>query len=312
MAERVCLIVNPAAGRGRGARTLRNARAAFEAMGVTDVRHTTRKGEEREIASRAIGDGATTLMVAGGDGTTSNVANAILNSGTDVRLGVVPAGTGNDFAKVLGVSEMSAEWIARLSVESASSRLDVGKIEGHFFLNSCGFGFDVAVLEDVTGTQWLRGNAVYLYSALRQLFGFRGLPITVDTPDEAGAREMHMLLVVANTQYFGGMFTVAPGASATDGLLDAVSVHDVTLIRRMGMLASVARGSHLARPECMLRRAEWFSLSFDQAPAYQVDGELRRAMSSSVRVSSCPAALRVVSAPNSGLARQQSTSRGTA
>lgn len=304
MAERVCLIVNPAAGRGRGAKMLRTARAAFEAAAVTDIRQTTRKGEEREIASRAISDGATTLMVAGGDGTTSNVANAILNSGTDVRLGVVPAGTGNDFAKVLGVSEMGAESIAQLSVEGDSRRLDVGKIEDNFFLNSCGFGFDVAVLEDANRTRWLRGNAVYLYSALRQLFGFRGLPITVGTPEEAGAMAMHMLLVVANTQYFGGMFTVAPGASATDGLLDAVSVHDVTLIRRMGMLASVARGSHLAQTECMLRRAKWFSLSFDQAPAYQVDGELRRAASSSLSVSSCPAALRVVSAPDSGLAQQ--------
>ena len=171
MNNRVCVIVNPAAGRGRGTAMLPEIIARFADAGVTDIWPTMAKGSENEIATAAIHDGFRTIVVVGGDGTTTNVANAILHSGEDVRLAVMPAGTGNDFAKAVGTAKMDIPAIVRLSTGESERRVDVGRIEDNYFLNCCGFGFDVAVLEEIDRTRWLKGNSVYFYTALTQLIG---------------------------------------------------------------------------------------------------------------------------------------------
>ena len=202
----VCVIVNPASGKGRGAKAAERVRQAFAAVGVTDIRSTKAKGDEKTVALRAIQDGARTIVAVGGDGTWSNVANAILSSGAPVRLAFAAAGTGNDFAKTIGAPASDFAATARLAVDGPDVRVDVGRIENRFFLNVAGFGFDIAVLEQVETVNWLKGDALYLYCALRQLFGYRG--ITVDVAPR-GPR-LHLMLVIANGKNFGGAFRIAP------------------------------------------------------------------------------------------------------
>jgi diacylglycerol kinase (ATP) len=297
MAGRVCVIVNPAAGRGRGAAMLPGISARFGEVGVTDVRPTSSKGEETAIAARAIGEGAGTLVVVGGDGTASNVANTILHSSADVRLAVMPAGTGNDFAKVLGTADIDAGAMARLATNPAHIRIDVGKVEDVFFLNCCGFGFDVAVLEEIDRAHWLRGNSVYLHAALTKIFRYPGIEIALKSSGSAGASMHYLLLVIANTEYFGGMFRIAPGASVTDGMLDAIAIRDVGVLRRLLTLAAAAKGSHVTYEQCVTERASEFKLSFPSIPVYEADGELHRARTTVLTVTSCPSALSVVTAP---------------
>ena len=162
MSDHVSVIVNPAAGRGRGAKMVPEISARFSAVGVNDIALTSARGDEDSLATAAIERGATTIVVVGGDGTSTHVANAILKSGRDVRLAVLPAGTGNDFAKVLGTDKCDIATVARRSVAPEDTRVDVGLVEDRYFLNCCGFGFDVAVLEGIHRHSWLRGNAVYL------------------------------------------------------------------------------------------------------------------------------------------------------
>ena len=291
MSERVSVIVNPAAGRGRGARILPRVSKAFGDVGVSEMLLTRSRGHETDLTRDAIDRGATTIVVVGGDGTTTHVANAILNSGADARLAIIPAGTGNDFAKILGTDKRDVRDVARMSVEPGNTHVDVGRIEDHYFLNCCGFGFDVAVLEGTLRRGWLRGNSVYLYTALSELLAYRGFDVRV-----AGETRRHLLLVVANTEYFGGMFRIAPGAQVSDGELDMVTVLDIPPSRRISMLAAATKGTHFRFPECTLERARAFHLSFPSPPTYETDGELHSAASADLTVSSCPAALRVVTA----------------
>lgn len=295
MRERICVVVNPAAGRGRGARLIPEISARFGEIGGCEIQITKQKGDEAAVAADAIARGFTTIVAVGGDGTTSNVANAILRSGASVRLAVVPAGTGNDFAKVLGTSK--ADVVAQLCARDSDVRVDAGRIDDVFFVNCCGFGFDVAVLEEIGRTPWLRGSSVYLYTALRQLFSFHGIDVAIASPKEKRPARLHMLLVVVNTEYFGGTFMIAPGAKATDGMLDAVSILDISPARRMAMLAAATRGTHLKFPECIIERSATFELHFGEAPSYETDGELHHAQARSLTVSSCPSALRVVAGP---------------
>lgn len=294
MSERVCVIVNPAAGRGRGSRILPEVRAAFGARGVTEVRCTTAPRQERELATRALDEGFTTLVAVGGDGTWSNVANAILASGADARLALLSGGTGNDFAKTAGSPARDVAETARLAVEGPDQRVDVGRIEGRYFLNVSGFGFDIAVLEDIHRIRWLKGNSVYLYSALRQLLGYGGVDIDVASPAARRGPASHLMLIIANAKNFGGSFRIAPQASLTDGMLDAVSIHNAKPLRRIALFGAATKGTHVQAPEVKVEQAPSFTLRFASPPAYETDGEYNRAASDEIEIASVPGALRVV------------------
>jgi diacylglycerol kinase (ATP) len=301
MPSRVCVIVNPAAGRGRGARALPAVREAFAAVGVTDVRLTTGKADERTIAARAIADGATTLVAVGGDGTWSNVANGLLSAGAgdSVRLALVAAGTGNDFAKTVGAPASDVAATARLVVDGAEIRVDVGHIEDQFFLNIAGFGFDIAVLEDIPSIPYLKGDAVYIASALRQLVGYGGVDIDITSPQGRRGVTRHLMLILANAKNFGGAFKIAPHASLTDGALDAISIHDASTWRRLNLFGAAARGTHIGQAEVVTEAAASFTIHFATPPAYETDGEYRQARSADVEVRCIPGALRVVAAATS-------------
>jgi diacylglycerol kinase family enzyme len=105
-----------------------------------------------------------------------------------------------------------------------------------------------------------------------------------------------MLLVFANTEYFGGMFRIAPGARFDDGELDMIEILDLPASRRVSMLAAATKGDHMKYPECVMNRARSFELTFPSPPSYETDGELHRAASSTLTVTSCPSALRVLTA----------------
>lgn len=296
MPDRVCVIVNPAAGRGRGARTLGAVTTAFNAIGVTDIQTTKAREDEADIARRAMDAGATTLVAVGGDGTWGNVANAILASGANahVRLALIAAGTGNDFAKTAGSPATDVQATARLVAEGVETRVDVGRIEDHYFLNITGFGFDAAVLEDILKIKWVKGEALYLYSALRQLASYKGIEIDVTTLTRRRGRTRHLMLVIANAKNFGGKFKIAPEASLTDGLLDAVSIHDATTLRRVKLFGAVAKGKHQGLTEVVMEQSPTFTVKFDAPPAYETDGEYRRAKTTELEVACVPGALRLV------------------
>ena len=293
---RVCVIVNPAAGRGRGARALGAVTSAFNAIGVTDIQTTEAREDEGAIARRAMDAGATTLVAVGGDGTWGNVANAILASGanTQVRLALIAAGTGNDFAKTAGCPATDVEATARLVAAGAEKSVDVGRIEEHFFLNITGFGFDAAVLEDILKIKWVKGEALYLYSALRQLTTYSGIDIAVTSPAKQRGRERHLMLIIANARNFGGKFRIAPEASLTDGFLDAVANLDASTWRRMNLFGAVAKGTHHTMSEVIIEQSPSFTVTFAAPPAYETDGEYRRARTAELEVTCVPGALRLV------------------
>jgi diacylglycerol kinase (ATP) len=292
----VCVIVNPAAGRGSGARALPAIRAAFAGVGVSEVRLTSGKGDERAQARRALDDGFDTLVACGGDGTWSNVANAMIaaGAGRHARLALLGTGTGNDFAKTIGTPARDFPATARLAVDGRDTAVDVGRIEDKHFLNVSGFGFDIAVLEDIERISWLRGDMLYLYSALRQLFSYGGVHIGIGSAKKRRDSRRHLMLIVANARNFGGSFKIAPAASVTDGKLDAISIHDAAPLARMRLFAAATKGTHIMAPEVFVEQAPSFTLEFKEPPAYETDGEYNRGKAAVIQIDCLPAALRVV------------------
>src|ERR1700680_4540644 len=217
---RTCLIVNPSAGGGGAINHLEEIRAAFAAGDLACVYTTRSAGDEARVTRSALSRRCQVIVVVGGDGTCSRVAHEILASKGECRLAVVPFGTGNDFSKTLGVESMTFAEIATLVTNQNPSRMDVGCVDGHHFLNSCGFGFDASVLEASNRVRFLKGDAVYIYSALGQLFTYRGIEVSVN--GVPGVNRGPMLMVtVSNGRSLGGAFRIAPHASVLDGKLDA-------------------------------------------------------------------------------------------
>lgn len=294
---RTVVLVNPAAGRGRGARLFPRVSAAFNSVGVSDVRRTRAAGEEHRDVQDALQQGADTLVIVGGDGTWSKCAAAVAEARASVAMAFVDGGTGNDFAKNLPAPSRNPEAMARLVTGAHTVwNADMGRVEheggGDWFLNVAGFGFDVAVLEDIVRGGRLTGPSVYIVAALRQLLRYPGLTFS----DAAPARRA-MMLVLSNGMNFGGAFRIAPTAQITDGLLDAVEIGDIRGLARIPLFARALRGAHVRHPLVRSTRASEFAFTFDHAPSYEIDGEWRQSASREVQVRCVPQLLRVICSP---------------
>jgi diacylglycerol kinase (ATP) len=290
------VIANPAAGRGSQRDLLSTLRTQMAALGESEFHETGFAGQEEAIAAEALASGAQTIVAVGGDGTCSRIANAILRSGANCKFAVVAAGTGNDFAKTLGVNRHTPEQVADLVVRGEARRIDVGLADGHYFLNSCGFGFDASVLEASNRVRFLKGNAVYIYSALGQLFSYRGIEVSAN--GLPGVKRGPMLMVtVSNGRFLGGAFKIAPHASVLDGKLDACFFSDSNVVERVKLFAGAMRGTHIGMPSVSAASVRQLAVTFPRSPLMEIDGELRVARSRTVELQCVPRALSVVAAP---------------
>ena len=280
---------------------------------MTDLRLTERAGDEERLAHQAMDDGVHTLVVCGGDGTWGKVAGAVVGGsspGADLptgasaapplRLAFLSAGTGNDFAKNLRAPTSDPAAMARMISEGALERLvDMGRVDDRLFLNVAGFGFDVAVLRSSDGGRWLRGPALYVATAVQELFSFEGIECRVcpDASDLLAPWTRRLLMVFANGAHFGGAFRVAPDAVVDDGALDAIIVGDTARWRRAPLLGRVLHGTHLANAHVQHAKGERFTVAFREPPWFEADGDLYRAAMPECEVHVIPGALRVLDAP---------------
>jgi diacylglycerol kinase (ATP) len=269
-------------------------RKAFGRVGITALFETAGQGDEQRLALAACDRGFRTIVVAGGDGTCARVADAILKSDLPCRLALIPTGTGNDFAKTLGVDAYEPDQIADLVVRGDAIEIDVGFADGYYFLNSCGFGFDASVLEASSRVRFLTGDAVYVYSALGQLFSYRG----VDVSTNGGVNGGRMLMVtVSNGRFLGGVFKIAPHASVLDGKLDACFIGNSNVVERVKLFVGAMRGTHLGMRSVSAANVQQLALTFPSKPMMEMDGELRQAKSATVDLKCVPRALSIIAAP---------------
>jgi diacylglycerol kinase (ATP) len=258
---------------------------------------TRERGDEERLTRDALNEGWTAIGVVGGDGTCSRVAHTLVTSRADCALAVVPAGTGNDFAKTLGVAITPIGQVAALIAAGDSTPIDVGRVDGRHFVNSCGFGFDASVLEASTSVRFLSGDAVYIYAALRQLFTYRGLPIAIDSAPADAA----LMVTVSNGRSLGGVFKIAPRASVLDGELDVCVVRDAGIIERVRLFAAAMQGTHESMAPVRAFTTQTLSLGFTAAPAMELDGELHHASSATITIDCVPNALNVIASPTARL-----------
>ncbi len=289
------ILLNPAAGRGRGRRALAAITAAARRHGVA-LEVPESPAALTECARRAAAEGVDRLLVGGGDGTWHQAARGLARS--DCALAPIALGTGNDLARELGFP-LDPVAAIDLALHSPVTRIDLGRAGGGIFCGVAGSGFDSQCAEYAKSVQRLRGPLVYVWSVVRVLARFVPLRATLDHDGGAFSGEV-MFISLANTRWFGGGMHIAPQADAADGLLDVVIVHRVSRARLLAVFPRVYSGRHLAHPAISILRTRRARLAFDRRSMLYGDGEPIAAVTSpaegGLEVGLDPGALLVVRA----------------
>jgi diacylglycerol kinase (ATP) len=219
----ITVIVNPIAGSGYADIVGKKVDALLSARNIEHtVKYTESAGHATELAREASMRGTATVLSVGGDGTLNETAAGLL--GTHTALGVIPAGTGNDFAKAIGTPGKWEDALEYVLTHPAKP-LDTGVINGSFFINVCGAGFDVMVLDyALTAKKHMRGIWPYLYGVIAAIKAFKPFDMLVEIGDELKLKGKYMLCTIANGRYIGGGIPIMPAADVNDGLLDVMVV----------------------------------------------------------------------------------------
>ena len=179
--------------------------------------------------------------------------NGLLAVGSDAALGVIPVGTGNDFAKANAIPEYAkdaAELLAdRLSGNTPARKVDVGRLNGRYFANGAGIGFDAKVSAIASASKLPIGDLVYLYAAMRGLLAGVATPHMTISFDEQCIEGRFTLANFSNGQWVGGLFPIAPMARNNDGLLDLVYAEALSRTRILRLVPKLLKGAHMAEPE---------------------------------------------------------------
>jgi diacylglycerol kinase (ATP) len=274
------VFVNPSAGRGGAGRKVARVREAFARQNYSANFVESTSAENLRCSVRAaIDDGCATLIALGGDGTAHSVANEAI--GRQVRVGIIPAGGGNDFAAALGIPENVGEAVGTI-VRGECRTVDVVRVrsasgEDSVYLGGGGMGLDVESVRFASGTfsRW-PGKLRYLASAIAALRGFKGVEIAMSFPgsDLPKIERTVLLAAVLNTPTFGGGLRLAPEARVDDGLLDVVIIEMLSILEALSLIPRLLISGELRTQRAKRVRGAKVKLTSRQKTWFQGDGEL--------------------------------------
>jgi YegS/Rv2252/BmrU family lipid kinase len=274
------LLVNPASGGGRSLKALPAVIAELDRLGARHRTVTTRSMEHAaEEAARAGGSGETIVAV-GGDGLLRPVAAAL--KGTNGAVALVPSGRGNDLARVLGIPRDPAA-AARLAVEGGERPIDVANVDGTPYLGIASFGFDSDANRIANEAKLIKGDAVYLYAALRALAAWKPARFEV-TVDGTRHAVTGYSVAVGNSRSYGGGMQILPHAELDDGKLDTMLTKDAPKLTFLRELPKVFKGAHLDSPHVEVLKGEVIEVSSDRPFVIYADGDPIGATPATMRV----------------------------
>lgn len=292
MGLNAALAVHPASGRGAAARLAEAVAARLRpAVDRLDLLTATSVEESRALMRSSHAEGLDVLIVLGGDGAAHQGVQFCADHG--VALGLVPSGTGNDFARALGVpadARAATDALAKALQSGHRRSLDLGRLGDTWFATVLCAGFDAAVNARANAMRWPAGPRRYDLAILAELAAFRLRPIVLHTDD--GVLELEATLVAAgNTPYYGGGIPVCPAANPDDGLFDVTVIGAPGRARLLRMLPHLRTGEHVGRPSVQTFRTRALRIEAPGWPVYADGEDQGQAPAEAVCV---PAALTVV------------------
>jgi YegS/Rv2252/BmrU family lipid kinase len=251
----------------------------FEQVGIDFEPYQSQSvGDLEDQVRNQVNRGTHRIVVAGGDGSVHEAVNGIMRADNPARLGVIPSGTGNDFAKACHIPldwEHATQLLAeRIKVDATSRCIDIGRMNERYFANGAGIGFDAKVTKVARSYHWPIGDLVYLFAIFRCLVDGVATPDVTITSDELTTHGPITLASISNGAWVGGMFHIAPMADNSDGKLELLIATPVSRMRILSLLPKIISGKHLGESE--VRHASVGRVTIDcseEVPSH-LDGEV--------------------------------------
>ncbi len=291
-------IINPAAGNGY-AKALKPKldemihKYSIDAL----VIFSERIGHAAQLAREHADNGSKYIIAVGGDGTINEIASSLLDN-KNVTIGIVPAGTGNDFIQILGFPNHFEEEHWEILFGKKTILMDVGMCNGLPFLNGMGLGFDAQVAAEnyiKPGEVKKGGKNKYIYHIIKTLLFYKEKRMTVLTTENKHETDCFINTISIGRRFAGGFF-LTPKAIANDGLLDVCMIEKLSLLQRFSILLKVPKGTHVQNKKVNYYQTSKIGIEFSQEVPFHLDGELH--FSKNLDVSILPGAINIIFNPS--------------
>jgi diacylglycerol kinase (ATP) len=279
---RLIILLNPNAGRGKARLVLRHALELMRRSGVEINMQESRDAQHLlALARRAAAEKPDAIVSVGGDGTHHYVLNGIV--GSEIPLGIIPCGSGNDFAKGLGIPTQ-ARAAAQALLSGNTRRIDLARAGNTVYGCIAGAGFDSVVTRYVNERlRRLRGSWAYAWSILRCLNSYRPQPLKIVSDNQEFSGEV-IFAVVGNNVSYGGGIHLTPRARLDDGLLDVCIVPYMGKLELLRWVPRAYRGEHLGHPRIIYFQARKVSLSTTSRLELFGDGEFMQELPATIEI----------------------------
>lgn len=288
---KTAFIINPKAGGGKTLRVWRKLEPILQAAGQPyRVYYTRFRGDGTNIAEQVRANGAELIVGIGGDGTLLEVIN-----GLDLKkniFGIIPAGTGNGFRRSMKISGDWHQAFLGLSLWEPQ-KIDLGTINGMYFINVVGFGFDAAVARQATvDNKVLKGYPAFVSAAFANLATFGSFPATVNHDDQTIEEMKTFLAVISNGRFYGGQLCIAPQARLDDGKLDLCIIRKVDPVTTTVLGLKAFFKKHLGHKALYTATCEEVTIHADASIPVHIDGEVLGSLPAKIGVA--PGALQIL------------------
>lgn len=296
--EKWCFIVNPTAGGGSGKLLIPELEKQLSSRSVdAEILLTERHDHAIELSRKSLENGCSRIIAVGGDGTMNEVARPLIGQ-KGVTTGLVPAGTGNDFIQILGFPDRFSEEHWDTLFKQSSINMDVGQVNGLFFLNGMGLGFDAQVAAEnyVEPGEVAKGHGKgkYIWHIVKTLLFYKEKKVTINARDKQQESDCFINTISVGRR-FAGSFFLTPEAIANDGLLDVCMIQKLNLLQRFKILSMVPKGTHISDKKVDYYQTGKIHVDFGEKVPFHVDGELY--FDTTFEVSILPSVLNIIYNP---------------
>jgi YegS/Rv2252/BmrU family lipid kinase len=252
-------IVNPKAGKGKALKAAKIIESICEQENLEYIIHYTKEKEDATCIARQYRENENIVYSVGGDGTLNEVVNGIALSNT--ILGIIPAGTGNDFVRSLTPKR------------ELVTKIDIGKVNHKYFINIASLGLDAKIAKnaDIMKAKKIPNSLVYLSSIGYTIFNYENTKVKINNSKHD---DMVTLMAFCNGCYYGGGIKLAPNASIEDGFMDVYMVDDLSKYKILYLLTKLLTSSHERHPSVHKYRTDKITVDSSENLLFNVDGEI--------------------------------------
>lgn len=292
---KVTALTNPLSGHGAAVQASQHAIARLQHRGVEVIEIVGENAEDaRYLLAAAVEKGTDAVVVTGGDGVITNALQVL--AGTDVPLGIIPAGTGNDHARAFGIPTSDPDAAADIVVDGYAETIDLGQIRDthgvtKWFGTVAATGFDSLVTDRANRMTWPHGRLRYYVAMFAELSQYRALPFRLVLDGDQEIEADLTLTAFGNTRSYGGGLLICPTADPTDGLLDITMVAAGSRTKLVRFFPTLMKGSHVELDEVTTARAKSIHVECPGINVY-ADGDFACPLPADISV--VPAALQIL------------------